>query len=204
MAKDSVKWVLGSIVKIIQAKKHIKNHPYEVAVKGNNNNVVIINGEGNNLEFPHELVPLLRTKKLDSELHKIAKPLAQGRIDSVELRSGDLTESIEASISVGEREYFSVEEVATIITKESTLDGFLESINKETRRGTFHLRNGRGIPYHYKGENPTSFFLDFGYAGLVRVSCMASFDSDLQPIKLDIFSVDKLQRPMLYEPLDED
>ena len=186
--------MIGSIAQLIRAKKHTKNKPYELSVSGKNNQVVIINGDKNSLEFPVDLLPLFQEKVIDADLNKIAKPLQKDRVTKLEIRSGEQKDYLEAEINSEEREYFISESVEVVTSKEAFIDGLLESFNKETGRGTFRLPGGRGVPYHYTGENPSQFLADFGYPGLVKAFCTATFDSNLQPMRLDVQSVERIQR----------
>ena len=195
-ATNAAKFVFSLMMDIIRLKKHTKNQPYTVSVKGAGNTVFVISGDNNQLEVPVPAFEIFKEKLIDANLNKIVSPLQAQSIDSAELKATDEEGNIlEASIGSGERDYFRPD--ATIeTTRETEVIGRLVSLNKENSRGTFKLGNDLSVRYHFIGLDKDSFHSDFAYKGPVRASVMATFDENLVPTHFDIMSVHRLQREL--------
>ncbi len=196
LLRNASRWVVAAIAKLIQVKKHIRGQPHTVHVTGDSNTVVIVNFEGSRLEMCPEIYEIFSTRMIDSDLKKIARPLQPDRINRADLIAADEEASIEAEITSADQQYFDIEESATTVSREANIDGHFVSLNKEHNRGTFRLFNGVSVPYQYCGSDPYAFHREFSYRGPVRVRCVASFDQNLAPSKLDITEVERLQRDL--------
>jgi hypothetical protein len=69
------------------------------------------------------------------------------------------------------------------------VEGSLVSLNKESNRGSFRLRDGKNVRYHFVGDNKEKFYRDFGHKGLVKIVGNVTFDSSLSVTHIDIVSV---------------
>jgi hypothetical protein len=195
MISDATRWVIAKIFSIIEVKKHVKNRPFEINVKGDNNTVVVVNADGANLEIPYEIVDLLREKTVDADLNKIVSPLEQHRIESTEIvAESENQETLTEKVTSEEREYF--RPTSTVTTQETDITGRFISLNKESNRGTFELPNGNHIPYRYTGSSPDTFPLQFARKGPVRVSCIATLNENLEPTQIEVKSASNLQREL--------
>ena len=198
MIHDAARWVVTRIFSMIEVKKHAQNAPLDIKINGNNNRLTLINAQGANLEVPVELLNLIRDKAIDGDLNKIVSPLEQNRIDSAKLiAETEGFPALEETVNSGEREYFGLSTVVT--TRETEIVGKFVSLNKENNRGTFELLNGKHVPYRYSGPHPDRFPSQFARKGPIQVSCIATFDENLEPKQIDVKSVRHLQAEL---PLD--
>lgn len=195
LAADATRWVLEKLFSIFEAKKHAKNKPYQISIRGDNNTVVMINAEGTDLAIPAEIVELLKTKTVDGDLNKIVSPLEPSKIESAEIvAESDNKEILAEKITNEEKKYFQPTETITI--HETAIKGEFISLNKETKRGTFGLSEGKHVPYVYVGPNPDSFPIQFAHKGSVRVTGTITFDENLEPIQIAVKSVSHDQREL--------
>jgi hypothetical protein len=187
------KHIFSLVAGIVRAKKHIKRQPYEIAVKGDNNNVFVINAEGAQLAIPTEIVELLRSGLIDADLKKIVEPLETERVDAVQLTAGVGKEQVSESVDSSERGYFELDP-SQVTTKETEVVGQFISLNKERNKGTVKLRNNVRVPYHYIGEDKEQFHSDFSRDEPMRITGIAEFSAeDLSVVRLNIKSVRPIQ-----------
>jgi len=194
---DGARYVFRIVKSVIEAKKHIKSKPFKVSVTGNHNTTIVINAEGASMELPSEALQILQSKLLDVDLGRIASPLSEGAVECAEMIADDNGELLEASISSNDKGFFSPE-ASPETSQETEISGILISLNKETLRGTFKRNDGHKVPYKYIGENTESFYSGFSYKGIVRVSCLAFFDEDLNLKRLEITKVLRLQTELQF------
>ncbi len=187
------RWIVETIAKLIEAKKTGKGKPFSINVDGSNNTVILTNIEGATVTMTPDQFKIHESQMVDADLDKIADPLRLNHIDAVELTIADGTKKIEAEIGSAEREFFRPEETIVTTSRETEIDGTFVSLNKEKNSGTFRLKDGKGVPYHYSGAEEDRFHLDFSYHGPVRIKCTASLDDSLNPKRLDIQGVQRLQ-----------
>ena len=189
-AIEGVKIVFRLITDVILAKKHTKGKPYQISVKGDNNNtVVIVNSEGSEMKIEPKALEVFQEKIIDVDLNKIAEPLKAKSVEEVQIKTD--TEP-GASISSEERDYFQTEP-SSITSQEVEIVGSLVSLNKERNRGTFKLKNNVNVPYQYVGDEREKFHADFSFEGPVQASCIAEFNDALQVTRLEIKAVQPLQ-----------
>jgi len=195
LISDVTRWVIAKIFSIIEVKKHVKNKPFDISVKGDSNTIVVINAEGAELSIPPDIIELIREKTLDNDLNKIVSPLQPHRIESTEIiAESEDQETLMEIVTSEEREYFSP--TSTVTTRETDITGKFISLNKENNRGTFELPNGRHVPYRYTGPNPENFPLQFARKGPVRVSGIATFNENLEPTQIEVKSTSHLQHEL--------
>ncbi len=135
---------------------------------------------------------LLKSKLIDADLKKIVEPLETERVDTVQISGESGTDRITESIESSDREFFQLEP-AQITTKETEIIGRLVSLNKERERGTFKLRNNRTVSYHFIGDDKEQFHSDFSRDGQVKARVVAELNEDLEPVHLNIKSVQPIQ-----------
>jgi hypothetical protein len=190
---DSAKWIFGVLKNVIRAKKHVRSKPYDVSVSGDNNTVVLFNADRAQLAVPPQVLEILRSKLIDSDLNKIAAPVGRERIDAADLSANDGEEAV--SITTEERESFSSES-AGISQIDTEIVGIFVSLNKERNNGSFKLGNGRNVRYRYVGDSPEKMHVDFAHKGPVRIRGTATLDENLEVSYLDIKSIERLQRDL--------
>lgn len=190
---DAVKHIAGILVDIVRAKKHTQNKPYSINVKGNNNTVVVVNADGAELTVPPEVIELMKSKLIDSDLRKISEPLEQDKIDAADLVIEEGTpDATGTTINAPEKDYFDLES-GEATAKETEVTGKFVSLNKERNKGTFRLRNNQSVRYRFIGENKEKFHSDFSFEGPVKAKVIAEFNQDLTLVHLDIREVEPLQ-----------
>lgn len=178
---------------LIRAKKHIRSNPYTISVKGDGNNVNIINAENVTIPVTLDAANILKARLVDGDLNKIASPLRQKIIQKADLVVREAGKQLEeASITSEERDFFRPEPVQESAL-EQELVGRLVSLNKENNRGTFKMNENRSVPYRFVGKDKEVFHADFSYKGPVRVTCTAHYDENQELISIDIESVERLQ-----------
>jgi hypothetical protein len=187
-AAEGIVKVIQVITSVVLAKKHTKGKPFQIAIKGDNN-VVIVNSEGSEMKIEPKALEILQEKAIDVDLNKIVEPLRLKSIEEVQLKT-DLDPG--ATITSQERDYF-LTEPSSITSQDVEIVGSLVSLNKERNRGTFKLKNNVNVPYQYIGPDREKFHADFSYEGPVQASCVAEFDDALQVTRLEIKAVEPLQ-----------
>ena len=196
------KYVVRFLCNLIHAHQHTKGKPFKLSVSGNDNKVNLINIEGSTLVLPKEVAASFTERLAAPELGKLVSPLREG-VDSVEISTEDDSEELTALIKSSEREYFSSPNEETTTTLETKIKGSFISLNKDKNTGAFRLSSGVSIRYHYTGNDLSKFYQDFAYKGPVEVTCIAALDEDLQPLRLSISAVERLQRSLPLQPSDE-
>lgn len=198
-AWEFTKHVAHVVSGIIEVKKLLKGEAkYDVNVSGDNNVVLV----GNKIEVPttKEIFEVFQARLIDRDLQKIVRPLEGGQINEAELAIEGQTATV---VKSEERQYFNPEPLETT-TKSEELVGTLVSTNKEYKRGTFRMQNGRTIPYHFVGHSDEEFLREFSYKGEVRVMGDVTTDESGRPVHLAVRSVERLQPTIPFTPpIDE-
>ena len=192
---DSVKRVVGALVKLVSAKKHTRGRPGDITIEGNENTIYIVNGDHAKFEIPHDLVDIYREGLIDGDLARMASPLRRNEIDSARISADGIAGEITAvEISESDRSSFETTSSVTVSTTNDTpIEGTFVSLNKENNSGRFRLQDGTGVPYKFIGNDPYSFHSQFSIRGAVRIICDAELDQNLRPTRLAIKSVQQLQ-----------
>jgi hypothetical protein len=124
--------------------------------------------------------------------------LRPNRIDSAELA---LDDEDKLTVTAEERKYFQPD-IVVFTEKPDEAVGTLLSLSKQTNRGTFEMQNGVHVPYRFIGEDKYSFYSDFSYKGVVRVSGTIEYDANNKPLQIEINAVQRLQAGFEF-PADE-
>jgi hypothetical protein len=184
--------VVSDIAKIIAAKKHLAGAPVQQQLTFNGPTIVLMSANGAPLSLTKEQLEFLQTGTLDPELDKLTAPLQEGRVNEFELKAA---EEPLAKVNWKERLYFvHTERTLTTTEDDVPLEGMLNSLTKDKNRGTFHTISGKHIPYRYVGDDQHALLQAFAHEGIVRVKGKVSFDADLNPISVDIRTVELDQR----------
>ena len=189
--------IIGRIIWLVRAKKHVKNEPFREQIGRVNNTIIITNSQNVTLEMPLEVYELFKAGTLDTDLNKIVSPLSAGKIDAAELeaRTPDgvvLRERIEAA----ERPYFETTNTVTTTTKPTWFTVRLNSVTKSTNRGFVYLLDGTRASYAYVGNDAMKLYTLVAHDGPIRVYCAAQMDENLKVISLDIYDLEKVQREL--------
>lgn len=191
---DFAERIFHIVTAVMNLKKHTKGQPYTIQVKGDNNQITVINAESVELSIPSQALEVFQSRLIDRELEKIVNPLRPNRIDTAELAVEDEVVSV---VTSGERKYF-LPDASETITKPDDLIGTLVSLNKEHKRGTFKMQGGRTVPYHFVGEDDDKFRLDFSYKGPVRVTGTVDYDAEGTPTHISVTEVERLQTELPF------
>jgi hypothetical protein len=187
----TAKWVFDKIKEAIQAKKHLKGGPLSPEIR--DNKIALVAMDGGTINITPEALRLLEGKTLDADLKRLIEPLSEGFVDGLDLTTvDDKGLRDEESIEYAQKSYFA-DEGATEDKREVVLEGTLVSASKESLRGTFKLRNGNKVPYHYVGQDKVSLHGDYAYNGPLRVTGMGKFDASAVLMSIDITSAIRLQ-----------
>jgi hypothetical protein len=134
LAVDAGKRVVSAIIKLIGAKKHTKGQPYNIKIDGDNNSVVLVNGDNAKFEIPRELLEILRDKTVDNDLNRIVSPLRRNEINSAKIAADDIEGTISAEILETDKASFESVSTETVTTsKGAQIEGFLVSLNKREK-----------------------------------------------------------------------
>lgn len=197
---DFAEHIFHIVSGVMNLKKHVKAQPYTISVKGDNNQVAVINAEKVELLIPPQALEVFQSKLIDRELDRIVDPLRPNRIDKAELSVEDKVTTV---VTSDERKYF-LPDASDTTTKSDELVGFLISLNKEHKRGTFKMQGGKTVPYHFVGEDDDQFRLDFSYKGPVRVKGVVDYDAEGNPIHVAVAEVERLQGELPFpEPTSD-
>ena len=184
------------LAEVINIKKHAKGQPVNIHVEGNNNQVVVVNGDNAELKVSPQSYEVYRMRLIDRELDKIVDPLRPGRIDAAELEVEDKTA---ATVSSEERKYFRPD-VSETTEKPEELRGNLVSLNKERNDGTFRAEGGKSVRYHFVGADEDKFRQDFSYKGPVLARGTVQYDNEGNPTHIAIENVERLQGEFTFPP----
>jgi hypothetical protein len=174
--------IVSDIAGVMKGKKSLQGQPINFNQCTFNDNKVVIPG---GVQLSREQFDLLRTGELDSDLDKLTKPLEQGRgVAEFELKTR--TQEL-AKVRQDERPYFT-HLYATVTTTEDNipLEGVFYSHSKRSNRGMFHTVNGQHLRYHYVGDDIEPLLRAYAYNGVVRVVGKVKFDSDGEPMSIDV------------------
>lgn len=181
--------IIKIMLNLIKLTKHTQNKSYEVRVNGDNNNITIQNYNNVSLDVPLEVYEMYKNKLIASDLNRIAEPLREGQINETKLIVKEESRLIEENISSNEKEYFDIQNVDVTTTKETWLEGIINSLTKSTNNGRFILNNGDNVPFHLSMENPNDYYHFFSSKGFVKIKCVAHLDNSLKPIRLEVFDI---------------
>jgi hypothetical protein len=189
LAKKLTDIVIGRIVNVAKAKKHVQWGAYRTELTGDGNTVIIINGVNAQLSVNRDDFEILDKSVIDSDLDQMVSPLRENFIDAFEIKH-DEREASDLHIEASERPYFARphREAATI--QEVTLVGTMTSISKTTNSGVFVTDDGRKVRVKFSdADNMPDFYLKFALLGLVRVTCNAKLDDNHELISIEVSDV---------------
>ena len=191
--------IIRRIFDVIKIKVHIGDRPSteRISVSGDNN-IVIINSDGNELVSPRLSFETHKNGDIDRDLERYTRPLEPGRINTTELEvHGANAERFSQKITAEDRPYFELRDLTVTTTEETKLTATLNSLTKSTNSGYLYLPNGRRVFYSYIGEDTQKLYELFGsYDGPVRIQCRAKLDDQLEVVSLEISEIDRLQLDM--------
>lgn len=186
--------VIKSMLMLIKLTKHTQNKSFDVKINGNGNDVTIINLNNVKLDIPLDVYDMYKTKLIASDLNKITNPLEPGKIDETTIfANADNEDAINEMVTANEKEYFDVKEIDITQTRETWLEGSINTLTKSTNNGRFILINGDNVPFHLCMQKPEDYYHFFASKNLVRIKCIAYLDDSLKPTRLDIFDITESQ-----------
>jgi hypothetical protein len=193
-AKGAYK-VVQDIAAVFKGKKHLKGKPVEGNYIFKNNNVFILNETKQEFQLTKEQLEYLRSGLIDSDLDKLTAPLEDDKVDKFQLKSRN--ESL-AEANRNERPYFATPHKPVATTRDDvTLEGSLNSLTKDKKRGTLYTISGKHIPYQYVGQDEKALLDAFTHTGVVRAKGKVGFDGDLEPTQIQISEI-VLEQPDIF------
>lgn len=196
VAAGGVVGVVTIIFQIINLIKHVKKEPYK-SKPGNSNTVIVVNNQQAEMEIPLEVFSLFQEKTISADLGRIARPIEEEKIDSLQFSAVLPNKTLDTTISLSEKPYFEIETEEIAKTQEMEIIGKFLSLWKTTNKGRFLLANGRQVAYELPKENPESYYNFFIDNGSMKVKCIAHFDANLEPTRIEILSIERLQQTLL-------
>jgi hypothetical protein len=187
--------IIKDMGRVFTAKKHLKGEPVENRYIFKNNNIYIFNETKQELHLTKEQFEYLRSGLIDPDLDKLTAPLEDDKVEKFQLKSKN--ESL-AEANKNERPYFATTHKQVATTRDDvTLEGSLNSLTKDKRRGTFYTVGGKHIPYQFVGQNEQALLNAFTHPGVVRAKGKVGFDGDLEPTKIEISDI-VLEQPDMF------
>jgi len=180
--------VIKDIAAVIWGKKGLKGQPVTTNSYTFNDQRIILQG----VELTPEQLEYLQSGELDPDLDRITRPLEENRgANEFQLKTGD--EEL-VKVTNEERAYFAHTESAITTTRDEVwLEGTLNSHSKRSNRGMFYTVAGKHIYYRYVGEDIRPLLRAYAYSGTVRVRGKVKFDSNLDPLSIEIRDIELTQ-----------
>jgi hypothetical protein len=179
--------VLTDIAAVFTGKKHLKGASPEERVVFKNNNIYIINQTNQELQLTKQQFEYLQSGLIDSDLDKLTAPLSDDKVDKFEIKSGK--KSL-ACANKSDRPYFSTSRKTLTKTQDDVwLEGTLNSLTKDKRRGMFYTLSGKHISYQFVGPDEKQLLDAFTHPGVVRAKGRVSFDANLEPTQIQISEI---------------
>lgn len=199
-ARTTSIYVVSAITNLLKLAKHVKKEPYSTKIDRNTASITVVNSENVSISVPIHVHAHFEDKKLMKDLYKLVEPLREGHIESATFTATDKEGVIaQEKVSYVERDYIDIDDRALTRTQETWLTGKFNSLTKTTNNGKFILESGKHVLYSLSAENPENLYNDFAYNGLVKVRCIAELDENLQPVRIKIFEVIKLEPELFSE-----
>jgi hypothetical protein len=184
--------IITDIVKAIDVKKRLKGAKVATLPTSFNEGEVVLNAPDDLIVLTREQYELLLSQRIDKPLSQIVSPLEHNRIESFEVRRSKLEL---VRVEARQRSYFDYVEVAEEKSKEGTqIDGTLNSLSKNTLKGTFYTVEGVHVPYKYVGGDVAQLLRGFTARERVRVHGKVKFGTDNVPRYIEVEDIDILQR----------
>ena len=187
--------VITDIGKLIDARKKLKGRRISTVPATFPDGEVHLVVFGDLLVLSKEQYELLLSQRVDRQLSQIVSPLEANRVDRFDMqRSG--TEL--ATVAAPQRDYFDYFEVTEEKSREGTeIVGTLNSLTKNTLKGTFYTSEGIHVPYHYSGGDIAELLRGFSARELLKVRGRVKYGGDGIPTFIEVQDIDFLQRPLL-------
>lgn len=184
--------VLKDIVKMIDAKKRTKGARFATLKTSFDEGQIIVRFEDEIIVLTKEQYELLLSQRVDRQLSQIVSPLAPNKIDSFEVRRSRMEL---VRVEARQKDYFDYVEVTEETSKEGTqIVGTLNSLSKNTLRGTFYTADGVHVPYRYVGGDVGQLLRGFSAREPLRVHGKIKYGSDGVPTYVEVQEVEVLQR----------
>ncbi len=189
--------IVKKIFGVIRIKKHVGDDPSNERISAENS-IVVVNSNNVEIVVDRLTYELYKNRKLDKDLALLAKPLVKGRIEAAEFEvRGNNAETLYERITVEDRPYFEITDIAVTTTRETSLVARLNSLTKSTNSGYLHLQNEKRIFYRYSDDDPLNLHAIFGnYDGPVKIQCIAEMDDKLEVLSLEVLHIERLQKEL--------
>lgn len=191
--------IVKKIFEVIRIKKHIGSRPSKEHISVENG-IAINNSDNVQIIVPLAVYELFKNGKLDKDLERLTRPLQEGRINSAEFEvRADDGESFSEQITIEDRPFFELKDLAVTTTTQTHLVVTLNSLRKSTNSGHLYL-NGNQVFYRYVGDDVSKLYSIFGgYSGPVTIRCEAKLDDKLEVLSVEIYDIDRMQMDMFED-----
>jgi hypothetical protein len=179
--------VIKDIAAVFTGKKHLQGAPVQNHFHIRDSNIYLVNETKQELPFTKEQLEYLQSGLIDPDLDKMTAPLEDEKVNKFEMKSGK--EPL-AEANRSDRRYFSTSHRPIATTRDDvSLEGTLNSLTKDKKRGTFYTLSGKHIPYQFVGNDEKQLFDAFTHPGVVQARGKVSFDSSLEPTQIQITEI---------------
>jgi hypothetical protein len=191
-AASGIYRVVTDIAKLIDAKKRTQGRRVALLPTSFKDGCVTITYLEDLIVLTKEQYELLLSQKVDKSISQIVSPLEPKRIDSFEIRRED---TALVTVEAKQRGYFDYVEIIEEEGKEGTqIVGTLNSLSKNTLRGTFYTSDGVHVPYHYSGGDVGQLLRGFAAREPLRVHGKITYGNDGVPRYIEAQDFEVLQR----------
>jgi hypothetical protein len=201
MVAGGIYKAINFIVGVIRGKKALEgqtitNNNYTVV-----NNGIIVGRDNNAPLLTKQEFEVLKSGDLDPDIDRMTAPLNEGRGgDEFRIRAQrrDLIR-----VEARERPFLAQRDTSFTTTRDNVwLEGTLNSHSKRSNRGMFYTLSGKRIPYHYIGDDLKPLLDAYAHSGPVRVLGRVTFDSNLEPVSVEIYDVQPSQPTVFWHNLE--
>jgi hypothetical protein len=193
--------VIKDIAAVFTGKKHLAGAPVHNHFHIRDSNIYLVNELKQELPFTKQQLEYLQSGLIDADLDKLTAPLEDENVNKFELKSG--TKPL-AEANRSDRQYFSTSPKPVTTTRDDVwLEGTLNSLTKDKKRGTFYTLSGKHIPYQFVGIDEKQLLDAFTYPGVVRARGKVGFDSGLEPTQIQIVEIRPAQGGLNIPPAGE-
>ena len=160
--------------------------------------IVLQKADGDTITVTRKVYEKYSTRLIHSDLKKLNSPLKEGSVTDWRIRAKDESGNlVETQVNHHERPYF--EDSPETETIRTTIIGRLNAVTKSTRNGAIYLPDKTRVPFTYVSKDPAPLYRAFGHDGPVKLTCVAHLDENLKPVRLEVFSVETIQKQFNFD-----
>lgn len=194
-----------TIISIVKFFKHTKGQPYTNKIE--NNNITIINIEGEKLKISTDIYTILKADedRYKADLFKMIRPLEEKQIENATIEASiEGEEFISEHIDAKEKKFFDPKLVSLTQTEPVWIAGKFNSLTKSTNKGYFYLPDGSRVLYELISTKPENLYKYFISKGVLEVYAIVHLDDNLNKNKIDILDIKENQSQMDFDIIDSE